>query len=239
MENYYFGMRFSNILSFSLLFFQFWCQLGFLFRTKIGPRRASAGNGPLRRAIRFSELRSCGANLRLAELKARARTPTPAPRQRHVSATPAPRQRHVRVGGRGGGPCWPPFGSPRGSKTPQDASKIDCWWILGTKLGGKIEPRSIQKCIEKTFKKNEGLQDGLRSPLGAVLGPNMARRLCRRPPAWAWRGVGAGVRALALELRSIPRTAALRGLRFEKPNEDTKNRFKINQKSLKMDLGDI
>ena len=26
-------------------------------------------------------------------------------------------------------------------------------WILGAKLGSKIEPRSIQKCIEKTMKK--------------------------------------------------------------------------------------
>ena len=29
------------------------------------------------------------------------------------------------------------------------------------------------------------------------------------------------------------RAAALRGLRFEKPNEDTKNLFKIHQKSIK------
>ena len=27
------------------------------------------------------------------------------------------------------------------------------WWILGAKLGGKIEPRSIKNGIEKTMKK--------------------------------------------------------------------------------------
>ena len=27
------------------------------------------------------------------------------------------------------------------------------WWIFGSKLGGKMEPRSIQKGIEKTMEK--------------------------------------------------------------------------------------
>ena len=27
------------------------------------------------------------------------------------------------------------------------------WWILGSKLGGKIEPRGIKNGIEKTMKK--------------------------------------------------------------------------------------
>ena len=59
-------------------------------------------------------------------------------------------------------------------------------------------PKRTQNRLKMAWKKrckNEGLQDGLRNPLGAVLGPNMARRLCRRP-------ADAGVRALALELRS-------------------------------------
>ena len=31
------------------------------------------------------------------------------------------------------------------------------WWILGAKLGGKIEPRSMQKGIEKTIEKRTGI----------------------------------------------------------------------------------
>ena len=29
------------------------------------------------------------------------------------------------------------------------------WWVLGTKLGGKIEPRSIKNGIEKTIEKRK------------------------------------------------------------------------------------
>ena len=32
------------------------------------------------------------------------------------------------------------------------------WWILGAKLGGKIEPRSMQKGIEKTIEKRTALE---------------------------------------------------------------------------------
>ena len=89
----------------------------------------------------------------------------------------------------------------------------------------------------------------------------MARRLCRRPAGVGLtrgsvpsplssaqensedrKGALRGPLRPKAAARFIPfgvRAAALRGLRFEKPNEDTKNRFKINQKSLKMDLGDI
>ena len=82
--------------------------------------------------------------------------------------------------------------------------------LIFDRFGGHLGPpkrtQNRLKMASKKRCKNEGLQDGLRSPLGAVLGPNMARRLCRRPAdvglARAWRGLGAGVRALALELRS-------------------------------------
>ena len=55
------------------------------------------------------------------------------------------------------------IGSQNLSKiNPNSKSKMECllasifnglWWILGSKLGGKMEPRSIQKGIEKTMKK--------------------------------------------------------------------------------------
>ena len=46
---------------------------------------------------------------------------------------------------------------------------VGVWWILGGKLGGKIEPRGIKNGIEKTMK-NEGQQDGQKV---ATRGPNV------------------------------------------------------------------
>ena len=51
-------------------------------------------------------------------------------------------------------------------------------WILGSKLGGKTEPKSIQKGIQKMMKK-EGILDG--SGGGVVAGTER-----RRPRVESW-----------------------------------------------------
>ena len=49
-----------------------------------------------------------------------------------------------------------------------------CWWIFGAKLGGKIEPRSMQKGIEKTIgKRTASGQELCYLPTHSPAGPQL------------------------------------------------------------------
>ena len=64
------------------------------------------------------------------------------------------------------------------------------WWILGAKLGGKIEPKSIKNGIEKTMKKRRAARWPKNRPKDGQDGYTHHRVELFRVPGRLWGGRG-------------------------------------------------